>query len=289
MVIVRLMGGLGNQMFQYATGRALADQRGCDLCLDLRNLKRDNLRDYQLSHYGVRAEICSSSELLRWPYWARKIIAQLPTIGLRRHWYSEPSFTYSEIRDFGARTQMLDGYFQSERYFKFIADRLKQEFSPRMTLPNAMEQIAQDIRVTNSVSIHVRAGDYMSDPGVAAVHGVCSKEYYRQAIDIMRDRVLDPKFFVFSDDMKWARTILDLPVESVWVEGNHRRPEVDIHLMSLCQHQIIANSSFSWWGAWLGSVGHAGGQIVIAPEPWFNDARLPDFDLVPERWVRLPK
>jgi hypothetical protein len=147
-------------------------------------------------------------------------------------------------------------------------------------------RIAGMARESESVMLHVRRGDYVSDARTLRIHGVCSPAYYRAAVTRMREHCANPRFFVFSNDMTWARDNIDLGPEAFFVEGNSRMPEVDVHLMAQCQHHIIANSSFSWWGAWLGSHGQ---QRVIAPAPWFDAPHMRADDLLPPFWEVLTK
>lgn len=181
---------------------------------------------------------------------------------------------------------MIDGYFQTEKYFPGSAESLRREFTPVASLSPANAAIAALARECESVMIHVRRGDYVNNAKTLKVHGVCSVAYYQQAIATMRARAGNPRFFVFSNDMAWARDNLALGADAVFVEGNKDAPEVDIHLMAQCRHHIIANSSFSWWGAWLAASPQ---KTVIAPTPWFDNSRHNASDLVPASWLRVTK
>ncbi|HET6995265.1 MAG TPA: alpha-1,2-fucosyltransferase, partial [Chitinophagaceae bacterium] len=140
-----------------------------------------------------------------------------------------------------------------------------------------------EIRSVNAVSIHVRRGDYVNDKETNAVHGVCSIDYYREAINRLSGEISEPRFYIFSDDMDWARANLPIsPHLAVYVDNNQMASHEDLRLMSSCKHHIIANSSFSWWGAWLSDYA---GKKVIAPRNWFRT--LENKDIIPNGWITL--
>lgn len=286
MIAVRLIGGLGNQMFQYAAGRALAERLGTELVLDARDFEHYTLYGYGLDKFAIRAPVATPEQLARWPSWIRRWSRRLRRVGIRTRWYAEIQFHYDSAWESIPDGTMIDGYFQSERYFPGMAGALRREFTPVAPLSPQNAQYAELARGCESVMIHVRRGDYVTNAKTLKIHGVCSVDYYRASIAAMRERLAAPRFFVFSNDMAWARENLPLGDDAVYVEGNGKAPEVDIHLMAQCRHHVIANSSFSWWGAWLGAHPQ---KIVIAPEPWFDNARHVADDLVPSGWLRLPK
>jgi len=284
MILVRLIGGLGNQMFQYAAGRALAARLDAPLLLDLRDFRRYRLRYYGLDRMRIDARPATAWELARWPIWLRNRRWSGDRLGLTPRWFHEADLRYSP--EFAAVTGTigLDGYFQSERYFAGVRQALLQEFRPRAPLSRHNEQLAETIRTAASVCLHVRRGDYVNDPRTSAMHGVCSPAYYRRATATLRERHEDLRYFVFSDDPAWCRENLSLE-DAVFVENNGAAPECDIFLMAQCRHHIIANSSFSWWGAWLAEAG----GTVVAPQPWFSNTTLRADDLIPPGWLRLPR
>jgi hypothetical protein len=146
-------------------------------------------------------------------------------------------------------------------------------------------KIAEQISRVNSVSLHVRRGDYVANLKVAAIHGLCSKEYYASAIKFISKKVERPHFFVFSDDINWVENNFKINYPCTYINQNFSNESYnDLRLMSLCQHNIIANSSFSWWGAWLNCNSE---KIVIAPKKWFANSDKRCDDLIPEKWVRL--
>lgn len=292
MIIANLIGGLGNQMFQYATGRAVAHRHNAPLLLDASGFAHYDLRRYELDELSIQARLATEEELAR-----AGVKAKAPTLlnrakkvlGFDRapNLLKEASFTYDARIEEVTPPVYLDGYWQSERYFANIAELLRREFMLKAPLDAANERIAARIREAgaNAVSLHIRRGDYVNNPHTAQYHGVCSLDYYRAAVDYVAARVSAPQFFVFSDDHDWVTENfkLDHPVVLVDVNGADRGV-CDMALMKACRHHIIANSSFSWWGAWLNP--HAD-KIVVAPQRWFSGASNDTTDLIPTSWVRL--
>lgn len=284
MILVRLIGGLGNQMFQYATGRALAGRLGTDLLLDLRGFRRYRLRSYGLDRMAIAGRPATYRELARWPSFLRGRQWPAGLFGLSGHWFCEADLRYSPLFETLRGDVGLEGYFQSERYFSDVRASLRDEFRPAAPLSPENARLAEAMRAAPSVSLHVRRGDYASNPATLAVHGLCSPAYYRSAVSALRERHEGLRFFVFSDDPAWCRENLAL-ADAEFVDNNAASPECDIFLMSQCRHRIVANSSFSWWGAWLA----VGDGTVIAPQPWYADPALCDDDLIPPGWLRLPR
>jgi len=280
MIIVRLTDGLGNQMFQYAFGRALSVRRGVPLRLDLSAYQRERKRVYGLNRFLTDETLVTEEEVAR--VVTRPLDATLP-------WWNqpvvkEPHFHYSpEVVDVPSGGYFA-GYWQSERHFTDLASLIRLDFTPKQPLSGINLDIARMIASRNAVSLHVRRGDYVSDRTVNVLHGVCSNDYYRNALTHIVERVEKPEFFVFTDDPDWVRGNLKLGFPTYLVTHNANAPVEDLRLMSLCRHHVIANSSFSWWGAWLAD---RAGQIVCAPKRWFGSYPHDTRDLVPERWVRL--
>jgi hypothetical protein len=206
-------------------------------------------------------------------------------LGLSRRWYVERSLAHDPAFDRLPDGTVLDGFFQSERYFAGIRDILGAEFVPRRPPSAAAAATLAAIRATEACALHVRRGDYAAHAATTRTHGLCTPGYYRAALSRLAAEAPGARIFVFSDDLDWCRATLGLPGDVAYVAGNADAPEWDIALMAACRHRIIANSSFSWWGAWLG----APGGVTIAPEPWFDDPSLAGGGIVPSRWLRLPK
>ena len=292
MVITNLIGGLGNQMFQYAAGRALSLERGQTLRLDVSGFSGYGLHQgFELQRvFNCTAEIADPSEIDRLLGWqslpmVRRLMVRPGFACFRRDAFVvEPHFQYWRgIMDVPADSY-LSGYWQSEKYFKQVAKTIRSDFSFKPPLNRANADLADQIGQVNAISLHVRRGDYAKNPKTTATHGLCPLEYYQSAIKYVTDRVENPSFYIFSDDPSWVRENMKLDFPCHYVDHNKGAESYnDMRLMSMCKHHIIANSSFSWWGAWLNP---AQDKIVVAPRKWFangNDAT----DLFPPEWTLL--
>lgn len=283
-VTVRVLGGLGNQMFQYATARAIAERSGAEVLLDLRGFDSYQLRKPALDRWRIKAQVATAHDLKRFSerglWWSRR----LAPLGIASRCYNEAKLSFDPALLRRQPPQYLSGYFQSEKYFADIRAVLLNEFVPVRSLSADNQRLAREATATNSIAIHVRRGDYVSDARNVGMHGICEIAYYDKAIELLRAQTGPATYFVFSDDMGWTRRNLNLPGPVFHVEGNQDDPEVDIHLMSLCRHNVCANSSFSWWGAWLNR--HPS-KLVVAPTRWFASNKLDASDLVPSDWIRL--
>lgn len=292
MICVRLEGGLGNQLFQYATGRALALRHGCELLLDTSTLQRRNRRvtprQLELQRFGYIGRLVTPRESLLLPW--------LHRMAPFSHWLS-PWHTYVERgAAFNAAFESLPdhtylvGYWQSFRYFSDIAEQLFTELEPVDALSDASLVVAEELDSTNSVALHVRRGDYVSLGSAASFHGALPPSYYEAALTRVNEHVGGRRVFVFSDDPEWCRMNLPLDDRATFVTHN-AGPDAwqDLVLMSRCRHHVIANSSFSWWGAWLADQRWAATQrLVIAPERWFNGQSVQNLgDRFPPHWEVL--
>jgi hypothetical protein len=289
MIIVRLIGGLGNQMFQYAAGRSLAHHHNTDLFLDLTWFASFTLRKYELDSFRINAKIASPDQLKHVSRSRKDAVC----LGIRHIFFGETVFQYVNELTFDSHEKAvylpdnvyLDGYWQSEKFFTEIPDIMKNELLIN-TLPSPINQeLLNEINGCDSVSLHIRRGDYVSNPKTMELHGVLGIEYYMQALNLIRETVNDPHIFVFSDDIPWVRENLktNLPLYFIDHNGADKGYE-DLRLMSNCKHHIIANSSFSWWGAWLNKNPN---KIVIAPNKWFNELKKDTRDLIPESWYKI--
>lgn len=288
MIIVNLKGGIGNQMFQYAFGRKLALKNNDVLKLETGGLARANdvgdiYRPFSLDAFQIEKNIATPAEVQKikypygviskgWRWFAFKILK-------RTHTIFEP-----EVLDWTGDI-FLDGYWQSPRYFDDIRDTLLAEFQLNTPLSAPVEKYKTQITASDSVSIHIRRGDYVKNPQVQKEFGICSAEYYQTALAHIKNQVADPTCFVFSDDIEWVKANLPLPASAVFVQDPDLRDVEELALMSMCKHNIIANSTFSWWGAWLNA---NPSKVVVAPTPWFNNSKF-DPNLLPDSWTQLPK
>jgi hypothetical protein len=283
------MGGLGNQMFQYAAGRRLAYFHNTDLFLDVTWFSSQALRKYELDVFKINAAI-ARLDFQKNVSFSRKDRVRL---GIRKLFTGETVIQYVKEESFNFHEKVLslpdnsylDGYWQSEKYFAEIADSICKELSFVNQPSKINKKLLDDIKSSNSVSLHVRRGDYISNPKNMEIHGVLGAEYYRESLNLINENVIEPEIFVFSDDIVWAKEnlIMDLPVHFIdqnRAENDHE----DLRLMSNCKHHIIANSSFSWWGAWLSTNPK---KFVIAPKKWFNLSNKNIKDLIPASWHQI--
>ena len=292
MIISQVIGGLGNQMFQYSAGRALSIKRGIPFKLDISGFDNYGLHQgYELHRiFDCPVELAGTSdirEVLGWqslPF-LRSILSRKNLEKFRQNSFIvEPHFHYWQGFEQALADCYLVGYWQTEKYFQEVKDVIHNDFAFKAPLSSLNSEFAEHICRVNAVSIHVRRGDYVSNPKTGATHGLCSLDYYRQAIRYLSERVEQPVFFVFSDDMDWVKGNLKMTLPCRYVDHNHGTESYnDMRLMSMCKHHIIANSSFSWWGAWLNPDPE---KIVVAPKKWFaNDSDVND--LFPQGWVTL--
>lgn len=280
MIIVEIIGGLGNQMFQYAFGRALSLKNNTDLKLDISAFDKYKLHNYNLNKFNIVENLADKNEVEGLKYnkyfWIKK---------KSKSYVEEPKFNFSKELLELPENVYLKGYFQSEKYFLPIRETLLQDFMPKGALSTKNNEMLEKITSSNSVSLHVRRGDYANNANTMKVHGLCSLDYYQKAVDYISSKVDNPHFFLFSDDPEWVKGNLKLDYLTTIVDINSGDDGIfDMNLMKNCKHNIIANSSFSWWGAWLNQNMQ---KIVIAPEKWFNDSPLDTKDVVPENWVKL--
>jgi hypothetical protein len=322
-VAARLCGGLGNQLFQFAAGRSLAQRCGARLVLDATYFTLPVVRrKFALAPYRIDSEVVFSG--YGYPPTRRVVVLPRPhgfaehldgvvdrivhrlgangkrveeaiaaaVTGLRHvrglpralRVFGEKAFDYDcEFTTLGAHTY-LDGYWQSYRYFDGIADVIRAELTIAREPNPANKSWLARMQRSNSVCVHVRRGDYLSGDHFGH-HGICSTDYYARAMRLVAERVENPQFFVFSDDPGWSRQHVGGP-NSAFVDANPPDAADDeLRLMAACRHHIIANSSLSWWGAWLA---RHDGQIVIGPDPWFS-GRDETPDLFPANWIALPR
>jgi hypothetical protein len=338
MIIVRLEGGLGNQMFEYAMARRLAEKHSSSLKLDISWFETQQLRQYKLQCFNIREEFATSLEvdaivgnysifkwlslkisrklgfdrlladvdtereisaiiyghkynLLKW--WLARIKHKAglhrSVIGLHQKgkYLRQKHFHFDSTLLNAPDCIYLDGFWQSEKYFSDIEGILRQEFALKNPRTVLFHQISEKIAGTCSVSLHVRRGDMANNPETNRLHGTCSLDYYDRAIKYITERICKSHFFIFSDEPDWVQEKLKLNFPSTMVSCGDLLPDYEeLHLMSRCQHHITANSSFSWWGAWLDPKID---KLVVAPNNWFG-ALVDDHDtkdLIPETWVRL--
>lgn len=287
MIVIKIIGGLGNQMFQYAYAKAL-ENKGYKVKLDISAFETYKLHGgYQLDKYNI--DLINTTQEENTNFYSNSIVYRvLRKLNLRNSKIiKEKSLLFDEnlldIQD-GC---YIDGYFQCEKYFLYIRDVLLSQFTIKEKLSDYTQELSKMISdSTNSISLHIRRGDYVSNSHTKSIHGTCDLIYYANAIQYIKNKLQNVSIFLFSDDIEWSKE--NLRIENIiYIDSKEKRiPHEDIYLMSLCKHNIIANSSFSWWGAWLNQNKD---KIVIAPKRWFADEKLEKYsiDIVCDDWVRL--
>jgi len=287
MVIIKLIGGIGNQMFQYAMARAVAERNKAELGIDICWFDRykNNLapREYALDDFNISGKLLKTGIFYR-------ILSKLSFLEnirppQRMYYIKEKQIFHFDPEVFKISGNVyLDGYWQTEKYFKDIEEIIRKEFTLKNPFNKIVSGIAEKISETNSVSLHIRRGDYVEDKITNQLHGVCSLDYYLKAINRILEKVSKPSFFIFSDDIEWAKNNLKLNYPIIFVSNNSIKDGEELLLMSKCKYNIIANSSFSWWGAWLNQNPQ---KIVIAPKQWFKDSSIKTDDLIPDSWQKI--
>jgi hypothetical protein len=285
MIIVKLQGGLGNQLFQYAMGRHLSIKNNDVLIVDnsflnITNASGYTLRSYELDIFPITPAIQNQEK-----YFGKTILSRIRSKLSRIKYVGERSFKFMpEVLDLTGDTY-LEGFWQTEKYFCDIADIIRDDLIFLPDLNDVNTQVARQINTCNAVSLHVRRTDYVSKDAAATYHNLCSLSYYFNAIEEVVKAVPDAVFFLFSDDMPWVRENLQLDYPHYFIDHNKGKDSyADMQLMSMCKHHIIANSSFSWWSAWLNKYEH---KIVVAPEKWFYNPEIDTSDIIPESWLKL--
>ena len=295
MIIIQLTGGLGNQLFQYAMGRVLSERTKDTLMLDINSYSWDPLRKYELGVFQLKAPFATKEEIERVkqsnPLFKHRIYYKFkgaPCPYFRLSYLKEQSFKFdSNFLKFKSENVYVEGYWQSENYFKQIRDILLNELyieESRFSL--IMKDYTSIIRkAQGSVSIHIRRGDYLSNTETTAFHGLCGLNYYRDAMHHIEKTTPNPTYFVFSDDKSYVKEVFSGKQNVVIVENVPYDYE-ELFLMSYCNHNIIANSSFSWWGAWMNQNSK---KMVLAPSKWFfnKEMQLLSLDLIPHDWIKI--
>jgi len=285
MIITQIKGGLGNQMFQFAAGKTLAHLNNTFLKLDISAFDEYKLRNFDLLNFQPNVAFARKQEIndLLPAHNFEKAFQYFSPLK-KRSYYREKTFSFdSKVLRLG-RNVYLKGYFQSEKYFLPAKEIIRKEFRFKDDVINNVNEFANKINNEQSVGVHIRRGDMRNDNITSEYHGVLPLDHYQKCIDIIRSKVPGPVFYFFSDDIKWVKENLQIP-QSVYISDNITKNHIeDLYLMSRCRYNIIANSSFSWWGAWLNDNPE---KIVIAPKKWFNKGPKDTQDLIPEGWIKV--
>lgn len=291
MCIICLRGGLGNQMFQYSFGYSFSKKTSATLKLDISCFKLDYLRNYELGLYNIIENFATSYEINKLTKKSSNLVDKtirklvFKSLSLNENFYKESGFNFDGNVFNTHNNTYFDGYWQSEKYFNDYRDDLLTMFSLKENVHYQTKKYQHKICDGESVSLHIRRGDYISDTKANNILGICPLDYYKTAVLAINDNIDNPHYYIFSDDIDWTKENIDFIDAITFVELAQDIPDhEEMWLMSQCQHNIIANSSFSWWGAWLNQNPE---KIVIAPQRWFMDTSINTDDLIPESWVRL--
>lgn len=287
MIIVRLKGGMGNQMFQYALGRALSIKNNTELLLDTSFYKNPGfpVRTYDLGVFNIAAQFATPKDI---PFlyrtmggrWAKLVTALytkiLPTPGVERFFHFDPSKLMLGPNAY------LDGYWQSPRYFAQYEDVIRRDFTLKLPPSGEVAKLQEEISGVHAVCIHIRRTDYVTN----SLHNVVGTEYYTEGIARIAEKTQIDAIYVFSDDIQWCKEHLSFAYKTVFVGDVYAGTKGEWHmmLMSSAKYFVIPNSSFSWWAAWLATYPE---KIVIAPKQWFTDDSIDSRDVTPAQWIRI--
>ncbi|MCX6717344.1 MAG: alpha-1,2-fucosyltransferase [Candidatus Taylorbacteria bacterium] len=282
MIIIKLQGGIGNQMFQYAFGRSLSLKRKDSLRLDTcfyKNIKSgDTPREFKLNNFNIKANIVETNSFSKSTKFLWKVVNG---IGLKIHKDFHVRFHPLFLN---MRTKKFIGFFQSYKYFSDYEKEIREDLTLKIQLPEKAIELIEQIKNSASVSIHVRCGDYLTNKENLKNYGVCSPDHYQNAISKIKEKIDKPIFYIFSDNINWVKSNLKTDENFIFVSDNNFDETVELELMSNCKNNIIANGSFSWWGAWLNKNHN---KIVIAPRKWTNIANFDTIDLIPDDWIKI--
>lgn len=290
--MVKIIGGLGNQMFQYATARRVAHVNNVEITLDIspfQNQGKSTPRTYMLDNFNINARIATEKEVryfIRYKRNHTKILGKI-----HNTFFADDSIYISE-HGYGLNKNVLalkdnvylDGWWNTAKYFEDIDDIIQKEFTLKNRGRAEYEKTRAEILLRNGVSIHIRRGDYVANHETAKSYGTCDLDYYKHAVEYIVQRTGNPHFYIFSDDIAWAQENLVIPHPHTFMSGKEVKDYEELMLVAVCKHNIIANSTFSWWGAWLNTNKN---KIVVAPKQWFKDESFVPVDLVPRSWVRI--
>ena len=284
MIGIRIIGGLGNQLFQYSTIKSLSEKINKEFKLDIRGFKKYPRNVFLLDRFNISGQLANEQDYRNYNWILRRPCKLLQKFGIYKKWYQEKSYYYDKNVNKVKDNIFLYGYYQSFKYFSDIKDTLRKEFTLKKNLNQSNSHIRELIEKNNSVMIHIRRDDYLTNSKINNDFGVCSLDYYKKAISFISEKVNTPYFIIFSDDFEWTKNNLHLNFPHTYVEGNYFEPEIDFFLMSKCKHHIIANSTLSWWGAWLSENEK---KIIIRPKNWFKNLKLSTHDLIPDDWIKI--
>ena len=285
MIYSRIRCGLGNQLFQYCVARSLADNLGTSLGLDVRDFNENSPYLMGLKHFNIRADFNPPGMIKHKKNGYFKYLIDVVR-RKQKFVYKEPHLNFDKNVFSLSDSSYLKGYWQTEKYFIKNKVNILRDLKIISHQNEKNKIISSKIANKTSVSLHIRRGDYISNSAYNSTHGTCSLAYYTNAVNLLINKIGGNfKVFAFSDDPEWVSSNLKLPVDIYFVKNNSSEYNYeDLRLMSECDHNIIANSSFSWWGAWLNTNYN---KIVITPSKWYGDKSTKNDDITPSNWIKI--
>ena len=278
MIVVRVFGGFGNQLFQFAAGYSLALKYNMSLVLDNQYYKRQSLREYKLSNFYLPSTEMTASQALTLGATGHPVIRVVRKLGLASLWrqriIERESFKYQDFKLEQGHDYYIDGYWQNPRYFDLYKEELKKLFFV-MVPPEFQNFWATKTQIlrNRTYAVHIRRGDFFSDDNTKVIHGILTDEYYKKHIEIVRGLDRSTQFAVFSDDIQWCKSVLGQEAHLNYIENVGSDLE-EFELMKCCSGHILSNSTFGWWAAYLGDSAE-----VIFPEFWLRNTKTADTDL----------
>lgn len=285
MIVIEASGGLGNQMFQYALYKKL-ESMNKDVAMDTSFFRsKQNLRELEIGVFGVQYRSITDKEaaFIRGYGYQDTIIDKIK-YKLKPSRMEEYADTIESFQPevLNRDNVYLRGYWQSEKYFKDIREIILQEFCFPVNIRDRFKDMCAQMQTENSVSIHIRRSDYLEEKNAKVYGNICTEKYYENAVAYIEKHINNPRYYIFTDDLEWARDYFKDDKYRIVDTNRGKDSYADMYLMSQCRHNIIANSSFSWWGAWLNQNTE---KKVLAPKKWFHNHEKEE--IVCEDWIRI--
>jgi hypothetical protein len=291
-IVVKIEGGLGNQMFQYAFGMSIALKYNAILVLDISYYNNNECHNgFELSDVFLLDSKVSVRKKFQGGFLAsnRYLVKVIDFIGIRKYLlpchFFEQLYRFNDILSPECANNYYTGFWQNELYFSDIRNKILDDFSFKRSLSVKNMELLNKVKNSNSVAIQVRRGDYVSNKSTNEFHGTCEVNYFYDAIEVIKKENSNIEIYIFSDDIDWAKNNIFFNSISYFINLNKgNEAYLDMLLMSNCKHVVISNSSFGWWAAWINKNPFG---VVVAPKRWFNSLTIDTSDLCPKTWHRV--